>query len=661
MMSSDLIASNTTKRPALIIVGNGMVSHALCSKLVILGLNQNYQVIVFGEEPRPAYDRVRLSHYFTGQSAQALELASRNWYEENDIILHTGVQVVRIDRNRQQLHTSSDELLDYSRLVLCTGSRPFVPPIEGTDLAGVFVYRTIEDLEAIRDYSKNVTSAAVLGGGLLGLEAAKALYDLKLNTHVVEMAPGLMPRQLDAVGGRVLKEKIEELGVHIHLLKRTESITAEQSRRFLNFDRGPALDVEMIVISAGIRPRDELARECELEIGPRGGILVDDQLQTSDPNIFAIGECAAHRGTVYGLVAPGYQMADVLADNLANGSGQFEHGDQSARLKLLGVKVATLGEPLGETPNATTIAWQDESAYRKLIFVKGRIVGAMSVGPWDELDRIQQTIAAGQRLWKWNVKRFESTGRLWRTGVTRRVVDWPDSAIVCSCMRVARGVLSKAKSDGCDTVELLAAKTGASTVCGSCESLLCELVGTSSNPPFQKGRTLLVASLLAVAVLLAWFSGPVPFAQTVQGGWRQVDAIWRDSFFKQVTGFSLLGLTAIGLVLSLRKRLTWISFGKYSSWRAAHAVIGTMTLVGMVIHTGMHLGSNTNFLLATTFLSLNLLGAATGITTAFEQRASGDLAIALRRWRPRFTQLHIWLFLPLPVLLVIHIACVYYY
>lgn len=655
------MSRETVHRQTLVVIGNGMVGHALCKKLVEHGAAESFRIIVFGDEPRPAYDRVHLSDCFSGQQSNSLELSPRAWYRRHGIALCVNEMVTKVDRKRRLVRTSSGVEIEYDKLVLATGSKPFVPPIAGTEHEGVFVYRTVEDLEKIRDYSQRTSSGAVIGGGLLGLEAAKALLDFGLETHVIEVAPGLMPRQLDADCGAVLQKEIESLGVHVHLVKRTSAIEKDTNEFVLRFSRGAALPVGMVVISAGIRPRDELAADCGLELGERGGVAVNDRLETSDPRIYAIGECACHAGTIYGLVAPGYQMADVLAENLTGSDAAFQGGDQSARLKLLGVDVATLGNPLGETPNATTVTARGDDFFRRLILRRGRVVGAMSVGPWDEVDRVRQAIAAGQRMRSWHLGRFERTGHLWPAGSSLQVGDWPEAAVVCSCLQVSRGTLSKACREGADSAAMLAQQTGASTVCGSCKPLLSELAGGLAEKVPTNSRGLLAASIAAALVAFVGLFVPLPFATSVESTWHAVDFLWRDSLAKQVSGYTLVGVSLIGLLLSIRKRISWFTLGAFANWRLIHSVVGLLTLLGLAAHTGFHLGGNLNFALATTFLALNVVGAATGAIVAWESRATGSTAMLLRKWRPRVTMLHIWLLWPVPVLLAFHIASVYYY
>ncbi len=305
-----MIAPNR-ERKSVVVIGNGMVGHRFCERLVEYDVDRSLQMVTFCEEPRPAYDRVNLTKYFEHRDAGHLQLARLEWYAENGITLHVGDRALAIDRERRVVVSDCGREVAYDAIVLATGSAPFVPSVPGVEKEGIFVYRTIEDLERILAYSPKATRAAVMGGGLLGLEAAKAVRDLGVETHVVEFASRLMPRQIDEAGSRALREKIESLGVKIHLNKSTEEFLGNGKVEGLAFADGGVLEVDMVVISAGIRPRDELARACGLEVGPRGGIVVDDSLCTSDPDIFAIGEVALHRGMIYGLVAPGYEMADV--------------------------------------------------------------------------------------------------------------------------------------------------------------------------------------------------------------------------------------------------------------------------------------------------------------------------------------------------------------
>jgi NAD(P)H-dependent nitrite reductase large subunit len=375
-------------RRTIVVIGNGMVGLRFCEKLVRFDASRQYRIVTFCEEPRTAYDRVGLTSFFAHRDAEKLMLARMDWYAANGVELHIGDRACDIDRENRIVRSQKGQEIRYDEVVIATGSFPFVPPIPGVEKKGVFVYRTIEDLEHIISFSNKSKRCAVIGGGLLGLEAAKAALDLGLETHVIESNGRLMPRQVDDAGSRILVQKIEQLGVAVHLNKGTKEIHGEHHVERIEFTDGEVLDVDMIIVSTGIRPRDELAREAEIEVGDEGGIRVNDRLQTSDPDIYAIGECALHGGMVYGLVAPGYQMAETVATNLTGGEMRFSGTDLSTKLKLMGVDVASFGEYELGPDKAVSLSFEDPIAgfYKKLVFsLDGkRLKGGILVGDASE-------------------------------------------------------------------------------------------------------------------------------------------------------------------------------------------------------------------------------------------------------------------------------------
>lgn len=336
----------------IVVVGNGMVGHKFIENLLAHEKADDYEIVAFSEEPRLAYDRVQLSKYFSGSTAEDLMLTSEDFYKENGVnyVLNEKVTAVKHDENK--VVVASGKEIAYDKLILATGSFPFVPPIPGKDQPHCLVYRTIEDLEAITASAKESKVGVVVGGGLLGLEAGNALQNLGLEVHVVEFAPRLMAVQLDEGGGNLLRKKIEALGVNVHTEKNTQEIVAGETCRYrMNFADGSHLETDMILFSAGIRPQDELARNNDvLEIGERGGIVINNNCQTNIENIYAIGECALWDGKIFGLVAPGYQMSKVAISHITGGEDQFTGADMSTKLKLLGVDVASVGDAQGRTP-----------------------------------------------------------------------------------------------------------------------------------------------------------------------------------------------------------------------------------------------------------------------------------------------------------------------
>ena len=467
----------------VVIVGNGMVGHRLCAKLRERAGPDALDIVVYGEEPRPAYDRVHLSSYFSGTSAEELSLAPRSWYEEQGILLRTDEAVVHIDRGERRVRTSTGRAESYDELVLATGSRPFVPAaLEGAATPGVFVYRTIEDLEAIESYGVSCRRGAVLGGGLLGLEAAKALMDMGIETTVVEFMPRLMPRQLDEGGAAALRYRLKSLGVEILTAKETTGTRGTDRLSALEFRDGSTLDTDILVISAGIRPRDELARACGLAVGVAGGVVVDDRLRTSDEAIYAVGEVALHRGLIYGLVGPGYQMADVVASQIAhNGNGSasnFTGSDTSTSLKLIGVDVSTFGEATG-TPEGIPIVFEDrlKGVYKKIELSPDgkRLLGGVLVGDAASYGMLRQMFLSGAPCPADPAELILGS----RNGseAARGVAGLSAEAQICSCENVCRGAIEKAIADH-DLTEpsRLGKLTGAGTGCGGCKPLISDLL-----------------------------------------------------------------------------------------------------------------------------------------------------------------------------------------
>ena len=471
-------------KQTLVVIGNGMVGQHFLTKLVESAAKDHFHIVTFCEEPRAAYDRVHLSEYFTGKSAEDLSLVSPEFFAEHGIEIHLGDKAATIDREQKQVTSAKGVVISYDKLVLATGSYPFVPPVPGHERAQCLVYRTIEDLEAIKAAAEKSKIGTVVGGGLLGLEAAKALTDLGLETHVVEFAPRLMAVQLDDGGGAMLKHKIQALGVKVHLNKNTSLIDdGEQCLHKMNFADGEVLETDLILFSAGIRPRDDIARACGLEVGPRGGIVIDNQCKTSDPDIYAIGECALWNGQIFGLVAPGYTMARTVAADLSGAEASFTGADMSTKLKLMGVDVASIGDAHARTQGAMVYTYQNGSSeiYKRLVVShdKKQLLGAVLVGEASGYSTLLQYCLNGIEL-------PENPDALILPQRSDESVGLgpdalPASAQICSCHDVSKGQVCGAIEAGCCTMADLKSITKAATGCGGCAPLLksvldCELI-----------------------------------------------------------------------------------------------------------------------------------------------------------------------------------------
>ncbi|MFB9314357.1 nitrite reductase large subunit NirB [Nocardioides plantarum] len=466
-------------RKTLVVVGHGMVGHRFVQAAIERGLTETHDVVVVGEEVRPAYDRVALTSFFE-VGAEALSLLPEGEYDDPRVRLLLGTAVTGFDPETRTLLLGDGEVLDYDELVLATGAAPFVPPVTGHDLTGSFVYRTIEDLEAIREAAATARVGAVVGGGLLGLEAAKALADLGLETHVVEMAPRLMAVQVDDAGGACLRRHVEGLGLTIHTGAMTTEVLGDShvtglDMRLSGLETGASapssttVDCDLVVFSAGIRPRDALARTAGLTVAERGGVLVDEQCRTSDPHVWAIGECAAPDGRMYGLVAPGYAMAEVAVDALLGGDGAFTGADMSTKLKLMGVDVASFGDAFATTDGALELVYSDAVAgiYKKLVVSEDgtRLLGGILVGDASAYGVLRPMVASGLPL----PANPEELILPVTSGVsTSSTTGFPDEAQVCSCNDVTKADIVAAAADG--------GTTRAGTTCGSCKTLTKKII-----------------------------------------------------------------------------------------------------------------------------------------------------------------------------------------
>lgn len=464
-----------------------MVGHKFCDLFSKHPRREEMSLLVFGEERRPAYDRVHLSAYFADRDADKLCLADTNWYRGAGIDLRCGQKINSLDTEGKTITTAGGETLPYDYLVLATGSIPFVPPIPGREKKGVFVYRTIEDLDGILDYAESLkgkadATAAVMGGGLLGLEAAKATLDMGLKSHVIEFAPRLMPRQLDDHGAGVLKDTLVDLGLQIHLEKNTRQIGGNGAITHLEFADETSLNADMLIISAGIRPRDELAREAGIAVGSRGGIIANKYLETSAKDVFVIGEAALYNEMIYGLVAPGYEMARVALNRIMADADEVEMPeaiDMSTKLKLIGTDVASFGEPFTKPEDARTIVFHDEvgKVYKRINISKDgkRLLGGILVGNAAEYNMLHQMVK--------NVMPLPPNpedlilGARGGADAGAGVLDLPETAEICSCESITKGRLTNLLDSGeAASVKDLGKCCGAGTGCGGCKPMLSDLV-----------------------------------------------------------------------------------------------------------------------------------------------------------------------------------------
>jgi nitrite reductase (NADH) large subunit len=463
----------------MVVVGAGMVAQRLVEALVDRGALSDWTIDIFGEEQWAPYDRVALTSFFSREDAAGLLLDDGTLWQRPGVQLHTGTLVVEVARDQRVVRTADGEEHDYDALVLATGSYAARPPVPGNDLPGCFVYRTIDDVDRLRAWvTERAVSGpvrgAVIGGGLLGLEAAGALRELGAETTVVEFADRLMPLQVDAGGGQALQRMIEQLGVSVRTSTASRAVLGDGDRvRSMEFADGTEADVDVVVFATGVRPRDELARSAGLDVHERGGVLAGPDCRTSDPDIFVIGEVACIAGRVWGLVGPGYTMAEVVADRILGGEATFTGADLSTKLKLLGVDVASFGDAFAKTKDSLEVVYADPIAgrYSKLVLSDdaSTLLGGMLVGDAGAYQSLRPLVgsALGGDPAAWLVPggvEPPSTGAM------------PDAATVCSCNNVSAGTIRAAVGTGCADLGCVKKCTRAGTSCGSCVPLVKQLV-----------------------------------------------------------------------------------------------------------------------------------------------------------------------------------------
>jgi nitrite reductase (NADH) large subunit len=618
-------------------------------------------VMLFGDERWQPYNRVRLTPLMVGDIGLADVYFPRLNGADGRAIEPLQRRIVAIDRAARTVTDIRGETHRYSRLVLATGSRPHVPSIPGIAQANVFTFRDLDDVEKLMARVTSSRRTVVIGGGLLGLEAARGLHRRRVETVVIEHERHLMPRQLDDKAGALLAQHVCALGIEVETGDGIREILGDGRVTGVRLGSGQTIACDTVVVCTGIRPNIRLAQDAGLAVGR--GIRVDDHMRTSDPLIYAVGECAEHRDKIYGLVAPGLEQAAVAAHTVLGGVSQYAGSTAATRLKVVGVPVFNIGavDEAEQRPEFTSAEHENtaEGTYRRLILDHGRLVGAIAIGEWTDLNRVQEAVVARRRIYPWQLRRFRRHGALWPAASSASVRHWPATAIVCNCTGVTRGVLSDAMAAGCMTHADLQQRTGASTVCGSCRPLLFDLLGAPATAATTKGwKTLAVLSALSLLIaLVIAFASPVPYRDTVQAK-IQIDLLWTDGTFKQISGFTLLALSLVALLLSLRKRLKCFSFGAFGSWRIVHAGLGLATLAALFVHTGMNLGRSLNFSVMATFLAIVFAGTLSGATAALEHKLANGKGLALRRWT---TWIHIVAFWPLLILLGFHILTVYYF
>lgn len=647
----------------VVVAGGGPVGVKTAQELSRRGA----RVVLFNAERWRPYNRVKLTPLLAGEAQVGAIYHSDHFPRPGRVDRYDGASVVEIDREAREILTSTGRVVPFSKLVLALGSRAHRPAIPGGDLENVFVFRDMNDVETLMARAFAARRVVVIGGGLLGLEAARGMASRGADVMVIEHESRLMPRQLDEDAGEILKGRIEALGTRVLTNTRVSAIEGEARVETVALAGGERVEADTVIICTGVRANLQLPRAVDLDVGR--GVKVDDQMRSSDPDIFAVGECAEHDGIVHGLVGPGFEQALVAADAIA-GEGDARYGGSTpaTKLKVLGAEVFSMGdfESAEQLPGVRSLIWRDDAAglYRRVLVGRDRLIAALGVGDWPEATRLQQAVAEGAVVGFFARRRFERTGRIWPE-IDDSPAAWPADAIVCNCTGVTKGAIANAITLGAATLDEVRMETSANSVCGSCKPLVLDLLGQGdARPePARWWRGLLWTSGVAAALALVTLLSPrIPLSDTFVIGDLRFN-LWFDGVWKQWSGYILLGLTIAAAAIGLRRRVTFLNrLGGYDAWRLVHLGVGAASLAALFAHTGFRLGSGLNFWLMASFCAALIFGAVAGLATGGEhkllEKGVGSAAAPPRR-APHW--LHIIALWPLPALLAIHILTVYSY
>ncbi len=477
MIRLNTITDTPVTRQKLVIIGNGMAGARVAEDIIAADPAHAFDIVIFGDEPYGNYNRILLSNVLNGsQDVKEIFLNPLAWYADNGVTLHAGARVTAIDRGAKTV-TAGDVTESYDTLVIATGSRAFVPPVPGTTLHGVFVFRTIDDCNNMAAFAVGKKKAVVIGGGLLGLEAAKGLMNHNLEVTVVEKGEALMGVQLDVPGGTVLRETVEKLGIVVRSASVTKELLGDRDVTGVRFVDGSEVACDMVVIAAGIRPNKELGQEFGLTCDR--AIVVDDALRTSDPDIYSVGECAQHRGTVYGLVAPIWEQTKALAARLTgkNPDAVYTGSKLATKLKVMGVELASMGRVSDVRPGDEVVQFAEPNrqVYWKAIVRDGKVAAACllgDLGPADELVRLFMTEAPAPAR---RLELFFAAATATK-GEDFSLADMPDAKQICDCNGVCKGTIVEAIRAGKTTVPSVGKATRAGLGCGSCKKMIKGLI-----------------------------------------------------------------------------------------------------------------------------------------------------------------------------------------
>ncbi len=637
----------------VLIVGNGPVGMKAAE--LLLAKNDSCEVIVFGDETGRPYNRVQLSQYLAGEVSEK-ELVNSLSEKTHRLTECLGRKIVSINKELRYVTDDLGNQIQYSKLILATGSYPVIPQIDNVNLHGVHQFRTLNDTKSLLIQKNLRKSFYIVGGGPLGLETALALKTPN-NQVTLEVRSNFLSCHFNETAQEILKDYINASGIHVIQKNPLKNILGKERVESVELTDGQVISCDCLIFCAGIKPQTKLARDSQLAV--RNGVIVDKYMQTSASGVYAIGECCEFEFATYGVVAPGFKQAKVCVEHIYGNLDHFKKEEAYVKVKFSDYTTAYYGELDVKKSEVFTYCNRLKGVYRQLMLKNNRLLGAIVVGNWNEESEIKSLIADKNKIRTKDLKRFESEGVLYRKKSQRQIKELPEDYIICLCQGVTRGTLSSEIRNGCRTVGILGEKTGAGTVCGSCKPLLMNLLDTPApNLVMRHQKSILYTSVLSIfAIIVTVFFQPLSITDSVQWNWH-VEKLWFDHFWKQVSGYSLLGMCLIATALVLRKRWKRFNFGHVDNWRFAHSIIGMGAIIILMIHTGMRLGSNLNFVLMIVFLAATTTGSLVGVFMARNHHWSD---LKLRKHRLWWSRIHYSLLWMLPPLLGFHILSAYYF
>jgi nitrite reductase (NADH) large subunit len=638
----------------VVIIGNGPVG--VKAAQLILKESDFHHVVIFGDEKYAPYNRVQLSLYLSGK-VDRQQLANPISLTKSERLTELyGKRIVNIDFKRRIVVDNTGYQQSYSKLIIATGSSAYIPPIEGMNKPNVYTFRTLEDANQLIHCRQSKQHIYVIGSGALGLETALAMKTPN-NQVSLEVRDKLLSKQLDQHANSILHERILSSGVSIVHQDPVVKVLGNEEATEVELASGKRISIDALVVCAGIRPNIQLVANSSIKVNK--GILVNDFMETSEPNVYAIGECAEHNGATYGIVAPGFEQAETCVKHILGNYHKYKGSIQNIQLKISQHRTSIFGSIEQEDATAYSYSHRLKGIFRKILVKNNILMGMIVIGDWSEENQVKSYIQNKQKVSSKQLKHFEQTGLLWNENEKTSILAQPEDYIVCLCEGVTRGELSKAMDEGNRTLDSLCHKTGAGLTCGSCKPLLGEMLEMPLPNLVMRHHKLIYASSIASLLLIAllFFNEPIIASMTVQSQWK-IERLWYDNFWKQVSGYTLLALCLMGAAISARKRWNKLNIGNLDNWRLFHSIIGVIALIVLVIHTGFQLGNNLNFALMIVFLLATTTGSLVGV---FMSKNHHWTDLKLREHRKWWSRIHYTLLWLLPALLSFHILSVYFF